>query len=127
MAEARRMKILFGGAWRQAGVIAAAGLIALEDGPKRLQEDHERARRLAEGVAEVLPGSIDPGGVETNMVFVDTEAAGLGALPTIGRLRDLGVGATLVAGQVRMVTHVDIDDEDVETALAAWRAVAGGR
>ncbi len=59
--EARRLKILFGGAWRQAGIMAAAGLIALEDGPKRLHLDHERARRLAEGVAEILPGSIDPG------------------------------------------------------------------
>ena len=48
-ARRRRLKILFGGAWRQAGVIAAAGLVALEEGPKRLHEDHERARRLAEG------------------------------------------------------------------------------
>jgi threonine aldolase len=127
MAEARRMKILFGGAWRQAGVIAAAGLIALEEGPKRLHEDHERARRLAAGVAEVLPGAVDPADVETNMVFVDTHAVGLGALEAIGRLRDLGVGATYAAGKVRMLTHVDISDEDVATALAAWRAIAADR
>jgi threonine aldolase len=123
MAEARRMKILFGGAWRQAGVIAGAGLVALAEGPKRLHEDHERARRLAEGVAEILPGAIDAADVETNMVFVDTEAVGLGALEAIGRLRDLGVGATFASGKVRMLTHVDISDEDVETALAAWRAI----
>lgn len=127
MREARRMKILFGGAWRQAGVVAAAGLVALEEGPNRLHEDHERARRLAEGVASVLPGAIDPADVETNMVFVDTEAVGLDALEAIGRLRDLGVGATYVSRRVRMVTHVDIDDEDVRTALAAWRTVAADR
>src|SRR5512134_2437011 len=59
MPEARRLWILFGGAWRQSGITAAAGIVALERGPERLQEDHERARRLAEGVAERLPGSID--------------------------------------------------------------------
>ncbi len=61
MPEARRLKILFGGAWRQAGIVAAAGLLALEEGPRRLHEDHERARRLAQGVAELVPGgSIRP-------------------------------------------------------------------
>jgi threonine aldolase len=122
--EARRLKILFGGAWRQAGIMAAAGLIALEDGPKRLHEDHERARRLAAGVAELLPGSIDPGSVETNMVYVDTEAMGLAPIDTIERLRDLGVGATFVSGKVRMVTHVDVDDDGLAFALDAWRSIA---
>ena len=73
MREGRRIKILFGGAWRQAGVVAAAGLVALEEGPNHLAEDHERARRLAEAVAEIVPGSLDPADVETNMVFADTE------------------------------------------------------
>jgi threonine aldolase len=122
--EARRLKILFGGAWRQAGIMAAAGLIALEDGPKRLHEDHERARRLADGVADLLPGSIDPQTVETNMVYVDTEAVGLAPIGTIERLRDLGVGATFVSGKVRMVTHVDVDDDGLALALDAWRSVA---
>lgn len=124
MREARRLKILYGGGWRQAGILAAAGLVALEEGPTRLHEDHERARRLAEGVAEILPGSIDPLDVETNMVFVDTATVGLDPLEAIARLREGGVGATFVAGKVRMVTHVDIDDEAVEIALGAWRAVA---
>jgi threonine aldolase len=122
--EARRLKILFGGAWRQAGIMAAAGLIALEEGSKRLHEDHERARRLAEGVAEALPGWIDPSDVETNMVFVDTQPLGVPPLEVVGRLGEQGVGATFVAGKVRMVTHVDISDEDVETAISAWRTVA---
>jgi len=122
--EARRLKILFGGAWRQAGVVAAAGLVALEEGPKRLHEDHARARRLAEGVAQALPGSLDPAAVETNMVYADTEAVGMEPLVAIARLKDEGVGATFVSGKVRMVTHVDISDEDIETAVAAWRTVA---
>jgi threonine aldolase len=122
--EARRLKILFGGAWRQAGVVAAAGLVALEEGPTRLHEDHVRARRLAEGVAEALPGSLDPAAVETNMVYADTESVGMEPLEAIARLEERGVGATFVSGKVRMVTHVDITDQDIETAIAAWRTVA---
>ncbi len=122
--EARRLKILFGGAWRQAGIMAAAGLIALEEGPKRLHEDHARARRLAEGIGEVFPGAIDSSAVETNMVYVDTEAVGMRPLEAVRRLEEQGVGATLVSGKVRMVTHVDISDEDIETAIAAWREIS---
>src|SRR5207245_710603 len=85
------LKILFGGAWRQAGVLAAAGLIALEEGPKRLHDDHTRARRLAAGVAEILPGALDASAVETNMVYVDTEAVGLPTLRAVRRLEDLEV------------------------------------
>ncbi len=125
--EARRLKVLFGGAWRQAGIPAAAGLIALDEGPKRLHDDHRRARRLAEGVAEALPGALDPATVETNMVYVDTEAVGTEPLEAVGRLEREGVGATLVAGKVRMVTHLDVSDDDIETAVAAWRAVAAAR
>jgi threonine aldolase len=122
--EARRIKILFGGAWRQAGIVAAAGLVALEDGPGRLHEDHARARRLAEGIAESLPGTLDPSGVETNMVYVDTEAVGMRAIEAIERLAARDVGATLVSGKVRLVTHVDVDDEGIGFALDAWRSVA---
>jgi len=124
--EARRLKILFGGAWRQAGITAAAGLVALEEGPGRLHEDHARARRLAEGVADLLPGSIDLDLVETNMVYVDSGAVGLPPLETIERLGRLGVGATLVAGKVRMVTHVDVDDAGISFALDAWRQIVAG-
>jgi threonine aldolase len=122
--EGRRLKILYGGAWRQAGIMAAAGLVALEDGPARLHEDHARARRLAEGIAEIVPGAVDLEQVETNMVYVDTEVIGLGAVEALERLRSLGVGATHSAGKVRLVTHLDVDDEGIGTALDAWRSVA---
>jgi threonine aldolase len=124
MPEARRLQILFGGAWRQAGIMAAAGIVALEEGPRRLEDDHRRARLLAEGVGEILPGSVDLAQVETNMVYVDTEAVGMPVLEILERLRSLDVGATHGAGKVRMVTHVDIDDEGVAIALDAWRSVA---
>ena len=125
--EARRMKVLFGGAWRQAGVVAAAGLVALEEGPKRLHEDHANARRLAEGVAELLPDAIDPAEVETNIVFVDVARAGLDVLDVWRRLEAEGVLVTMVAGKVRMLTHVDVTASDVDAALAAWRRVVGDR
>jgi threonine aldolase len=125
--EARRLSILFGGAWRQAGIMAAAGIVALDEGPGRLHEDHARARRLAEGVAETFPGTVDLEQVETNMVFVDTEAAGLPLLDVLERLKDAGVGATHTAGKVRMVTHLDVDDDDVDFVLDGWRSLARGR
>src|SRR5215472_5523691 len=67
--EARYLKVVFGAGWRQAGVLAAAGLVALDEGPKRLGEDHDNAQLLARGVAELLPGSVDPALVATNIVF----------------------------------------------------------
>jgi threonine aldolase len=125
--EARRLKILYGGAWRQAGIVAAAGLVALEEGPKRLHEDHERARRLAEAIGELLPGSVDLTQVETNMVLVDTDAVGLPLLETLDHLAALGVGATHSGGKVRLVTHLDVDDTGIGIALNAWRELATER
>jgi threonine aldolase len=121
--EARRLKVLFGGAWRQAGIMAAAGLVALEEGPGRLADDHANARRLAEGLAEILPGCVDPDAVQTNIVFVDPAGTGHRVSEWIAALADKGVLVTMVAGQVRMLTHRDITPGDVDTALGAWRRV----
>ena len=124
--DARRVRILFGGAWRQAGIMAAAGLIALREGPKRLVEDHVNARRLADGIAETTPDAVDPVGVETNIVFANAGAIGLTSLEARDRLATEGVQVTVVAGKVRMVTHRDVSANDVERAIVAWRAVADG-
>jgi threonine aldolase len=125
--EAWRVRVLFGGAWRQAGIMAAAGLIALEEGPKRLHEDHARATRLAMGVSDILPKALpEPEAVETNMVYVDVEAAGMPLMATIDRLADEGLKTVPVMGNIRMVTHVDVSDEDIEFALTAWRSVVEG-
>jgi threonine aldolase len=123
IAEAWRLKQQMGGAMRQAGIIAAGGLHALDHHVERLADDHARARRLADGLAE-LPGvTLDPATVETNIViFGVADAAGV-----VARLEaDHGVrmGAT-ARDRVRAVTHLDVDDEGIGRALAAARAVLG--
>jgi threonine aldolase len=119
--EARRAKVLFGGAWRQAGIVAAAGLVALDEGPGRLAEDHANARRLAEGVASVTPSVVDPVGIETNMVFCDTAAIDLSPWRARARLGDAGILSNVVAGKLRLVTHRDVTREDVDETVSAWR------
>lgn len=122
IAEAWRYKQMWGGAMRQAGIIAAAGLYALDNHVERLAEDHRRARRLAEGLAE-LPGvGIDPACVETNIVIAEVaDPSGLCAA-----LEREGVLARPAEGsRVRFVTHMDVDDADVEAALAAFGRVLG--
>jgi threonine aldolase len=126
IAEARRLKILFGAGWRQAGVLAAAGLVALEEGPARLHEDHANARRLAGGVAEILPGAVDLDGVQTNIVFVDVSRTGRSPADWVTALAADGVLVTMVDGRVRMLTHRDIAPGDVDRALGAWRQVVLG-
>ena len=118
--EAWRYKQMWGGALRQAGIVAAAGMYALDHNVERLAEDHENARVLAEGLAE-LPGvELDPAEVETNIVvFPFHDAAWLCA-----ELERRGVRMGVVApGVVRAVTHLDVDRTGVEKALAAAREV----
>jgi threonine aldolase len=122
--EARRVRVQLTGAWRQAGVIAAAALVALEEGPKRLHEDHANARRLAEGVADSFPGSVEPDDVETNIVFVDPTAVGLSAERILDRLRDAGVLVSMVGTRVRMLTHLDVTEKEVDRAIAVWQELA---
>jgi threonine aldolase len=121
--EARRLKILFGAAWRQAGIMAAAGLLALEEGPQRLAEDHDHAQLLASGLAELLPGSVDPGSVATNIVFVDVSATGRSAVWWQDRLAAEGLLVSTVGPRVRMLTHRDASRANVEGALEIWRRV----
>jgi threonine aldolase len=118
--EARRVKVLFGGAWRQAGVLAAAGLVALEEGPGRLVEDHVNARRLADGIALVTPEVLDRASVETNIVFADTEAIGISPLDMRERMAAEGVAVTVVAGKVRMLTHRDVTASDIDQVVGVW-------
>jgi threonine aldolase len=122
--EARRWRKLLGGGMRQVGVLAAAGLVALEESPPRLLEDHAHARRLAEGVAE-LPGfDVDPGRVQTNIVIFGVEGTGLAPAEICARVRaSHGVLCTAFGDRVRMVTHYDVSREDIEVALEALRQV----
>jgi threonine aldolase len=107
--EARRLRKMLGGGVRQGGVVAAAGLVAL-DRVERLAEDHERARELAAGLRE---RGWQVGVPETNIVLVSV--ADLGG--TLYRLESAGVRATPMAGQVRFVTHADLTDADIAAAL----------
>jgi threonine aldolase len=114
----------FGGAMRQAGIIAAAGLHALEHHVERLAEDHERARRLATGLAE-LPGiAVDAEPVETNIVIFDVRGTGLcGKVFAERTLASHGVRFSVIgATTVRAVTHLDVPPGGIELALEAARA-----
>jgi threonine aldolase len=118
MATARRFKHLFGGAMRQAGIVAAAGVYALEHNIDRLAEDHERARRLAEGL-EAAGVPVDLEQVETNFVQVDLAPLGLSPQDALARLWEHGVGLSMTAHATRLraVTHLDVDDDDIEGAV----------
>ena len=121
--EARVVRKMLGGGMRQAGVLAAAGLVALEESPKQLPEDHANAKRLAEGLAE-LPGvKIDPEKVITNIVIFDVAETGQTADAICAQLRERSVLASGFGSSIRMVTHCDVAREDIEKALRELRTV----
>ena len=123
--KARIYRKMFGGGMRQAGVIAAAGLIALEKSPARLHIDHENARRLAEGIAEIPELRIDPRKVQTNIVIFDCGGSGKTAVELCDALRERGIWALDTAPySVRFVTHCDVDGAGTELALGALRELA---
>ena len=128
IAEARGVRKMLGGGMRQAGVLAAAGLVALDEVLPRLADDHATARRLAELLAEMPGIELDPAAVETNIVcFALGPDAELAAGELAGRLRERGVLVhALGANLVRMVTHYHITMQDVEDAAAAVRRVMAG-
>jgi threonine aldolase len=118
--EARRIRKRLGGGMRQAGVLAAAGLVALEQMVGRLGEDHARARRLAEGFGAIPGLRADPARVETNILMVDVEREGWDAARLIEALGREGVLALAMdRRRIRMVTHYDVDDAGIERALGA--------
>jgi threonine aldolase len=124
IAEARGWRARWGGGMRQAGIIAAAGIVALETMVDRLADDHVRARSLADALAQRWPGSVDPERVQTNIVCAE-----LRALPDdfVARLERAGVRAgTLDPRTFRIVTHKDIDDAAVAAAVRAFDEIATG-
>jgi threonine aldolase len=125
--EAWRCKFQFGGALRQAGVVAAAMLHALDHNVDRLADDHRRARRLAEGLADAgLP--VDPEATESNFVAVDVRPLGLGASDAVARIAEHGVlVSTLRPGVLRAVTYLGIDDDAIERAVDAVPRALGAR
>lgn len=115
-----------GGGMRQAGVLAAAGLISLEEMPKRLGEDHTNARLLAEAIARCDAAEIDPSEVETNIVIFTLKSDGDAAL-LVRNLRDNGVLASAIGPHaVRLVTHYDVSREDCEHAASVLERLLCG-
>lgn len=128
--EARRYKHMFGGAMRQAGIVAAAGVYAFEHHVDRLAEDHANARLLAEGLATIPGVSLTYDTIDTNIVFFNIEGTGLSAKAFNEGLQAQGVrmGAWNPAGSlVRAVTHLDVTREDCERAVEASRKVVTER
>jgi threonine aldolase len=123
--QARRIRKQLGGGMRQAGVLAAAGIVALETMVERLAEDHARARRLAQGLSSVPGLILDAGTPHTNMVYLSLdETIPLSAEQVVERLAERGVKVGAVGPrQFRLVTHYWIDDEAVDDAIEAFGQV----
>lgn len=119
---ARDLRHRLGGAMRQAGIIAAGGLYAIRHHVARLADDHARARRLADGIAEAAAGVVDPESVQTNIVVLDLSATPIDAATLTAACEAEDVLVSAIAPQrVRLVTHLDVDDAGTDRALDAIR------
>lgn len=120
---ARRVRKALGGGMRQVGVLAAPGIVALTEMVGRLHEDHERAKRLASAIAE-LPGiQLNPEEVQTNIIVFGFSHPKFSVAEFLAELRKRKILALATTGGIRFVTHKDIDDEDVERAIAAFQEI----
>ena len=120
----RSIRKMLGGGMRQAGVLAAAGLVALEEGPKRLHVDHDNAKLLANQLASIPGITLNPAKVQTNIVIFDLKKSGSSSGDFLKALAQRGVLAVPVDNdKVRMVTHLDVDCNDVETAACVVKEV----
>lgn len=123
IAEARRNRKIIGGGMRQAGIIAAAAIIALEKMVNRLKEDHTNARRLAEGIAQIEGLSIDLAAVQTNIIYFDLVAEHLNAETFLKKLESKGIRFLRLGGRFRIVTHYGIEAPHIDLTLAAMREI----
>ena len=124
IAKAHRFRKILGGGMRQAGVLAAAGLIALEESPKNLHVDHENARHLAAGLAQIKGIRVDPKKIVTNIVIFDVEATGKTPAEIASGLKARQILANPFGRHtLRMVTHCDVDRSGIDRALTALRQV----
>jgi threonine aldolase len=124
----RNYRKALGGGMRQAGILAAAGLIALEQGPEKLTQDHANAKFLAQGLAEIPGVKIDPAKVQTNILICDISGTGMTSTELSGKLASHnvlanGVGPTLI----RFVTHLDVSREQCAQALNIVASICGGK
>jgi len=121
-----RFRKMFGGGMRQVGIIAAAGIYALDHHFERLKEDHQNAKRLAVSLKEFKGVSVNPKHVETNIVIFDVANIGMTGFQVADAMKKEGVLIHAIAKtQIRLVTHLDVTGEDIEKALKAFRKVLG--
>ena len=126
IAEARRERKVLGGGMRQAGVLAAAGIVALEEMVDRLADDHANAQKLARGLAEIPGISIDPDRVATTIVFFEITRADMAPQDFVQRIETAGVRMLpSVARKVRAVTHYHITGKDIDRALGVISKAMG--
>jgi threonine aldolase len=117
IAKARRVRKMLGGGMRQAGILAAAGLYALEHHIERLAEDHAHARRLAQGLADAPGVTLDTLEPPTNMVYLTTKAPARAFVDALAAKQVLCLPTA--PNRIRLVTHLDVDAEDIERAISA--------
>ncbi len=111
---------MLGGGMRQAGVMAAAGIVALETGIDRLAEDHANAKKLALGLAELFPGCCDPDNVETNLFHIDVAMLGMGGQELADHLATEGVLVFAGEPRMRFATHAMVSSEDIDQVLEVF-------
>ena len=124
ISEARRARKVLGGGMRQAGVLAAAGIVALDGMVERLADDHANARKLAEGIAEMPGIAIDPGQIHTNIVYFGVDRGDMTVEELVKRLGDNGARLLPVGpGRIRAVTHYHISSDDIDYVLGVFGKV----
>jgi threonine aldolase len=124
IAEARRWRKAVGGGMRQCGVLAAAGIVALEEMVNRLAEDHANALRLTEGIANLTGIVIDPESVRTDIVIFGVASERISAAQLVAALLERGIQMSAIGSrQVRAVTHYGITAVDIETTLVAFKEI----
>ena len=116
IAKARRWRKVLGGGMRQAGVLAAAGIHALQNNVERLAQDHDNARLLADLLAQIDGVGVDPATVQTNMVFASVDPQRAEPLRQFLKERSMLIGA---GSRIRLVTHLDVSAEDIKALAAA--------
>ncbi len=121
--ESRIWRKRLGGGMRQIGILAAAGLIALDEGPERLHEDHANARALAEGLADIPDIAIDVEKVATNIVIFDISGTGKTSAKIVEELKDRGILAIGFGNLMRMVTHLDVSADDISKTVATMKTI----